>query len=40
MEIHEDLGNDVVRLFSDEGYNKIELRKDMQQKNRMVKVSK
>jgi release factor glutamine methyltransferase len=40
MEIHEDLGNDVVRLFTDEGYNKIELRKDMQQKNRMVKVSK
>jgi release factor glutamine methyltransferase len=40
MEIHEDLGDDVVQLFSDEGYNKIELRKDMQQKNRMVKVSK
>jgi release factor glutamine methyltransferase len=40
MEIHEDLGDDVVQLFSDEGYNKIELRKDMQQKNRMIKVSK
>jgi release factor glutamine methyltransferase len=40
MEIHEDLGNEVVKLFREEGYNKIELRKDMQQKNRMVKVRK
>ena len=37
LEIHEDLGNDVVALFETEGY-KIELRKDMQGKERMVKV--
>lgn len=40
MEIHEDLGQDVIDLFKENGYTKIELRKDMQQKNRMVKVSK
>ncbi len=38
-EIHEDLGEDVVRLFKDAGFSHIELRKDMQGKNRMIKVS-
>jgi release factor glutamine methyltransferase len=39
MEIHEDLGNDVITLFKQEGYGNVELRKDMQGKERMVKVS-
>jgi release factor glutamine methyltransferase len=38
MEIHEDLGKDVVNLFQQEGYNEVELRKDMQGKDRMVRV--
>jgi release factor glutamine methyltransferase len=38
MEIHEDLGKDVVELFKKEGYETVELRKDMQGKDRMVKV--
>jgi release factor glutamine methyltransferase len=38
MEIHEDLGNRVTGLFNEQGYTKIELRKDMQGKDRMVKV--
>jgi release factor glutamine methyltransferase len=38
MEIHEDLGKDVVSLFDKEGYE-VELRKDMQGKERMVKAS-
>lgn len=37
MEIHEDSGNEVVKLFEKEGY-KVELRKDMQGKDRMAKV--
>ena len=36
-EIHEDLGKDVTVLFQKEGYY-VELRKDMQGKDRMVKV--
>lgn len=40
MEIHEDLGNLVADLFKKEGYPSIELKKDMQGKNRMVKVKK
>ena len=36
MEIHEDLGEEVVILFENEGYHSIELRKDMQEKDRMV----
>lgn len=39
MEIHEDLGNDVVQLFKQEGYE-VELKKDMQGKDRMVKAWK
>lgn len=38
MEIHEGLGEDVVSLFGENGY-KVELRKDMQGKDRMVKAS-
>ena len=38
MEIHEDLGKDVVELFEMEGYSHVELKKDMQGKDRMVKV--
>jgi release factor glutamine methyltransferase len=38
MEIHEGLGKDVVELFEDAGYKRVDLRKDMQGKDRMVKV--
>ncbi|MGZ8538274.1 MAG: peptide chain release factor N(5)-glutamine methyltransferase [Flavisolibacter sp.] len=37
LEIHEDLGKDVLTLFEKEGY-KTELRNDMQGKERMVKA--
>ncbi len=40
MEIHEDSGNDVINLFIEEGYQNIEIKKDMQGKDRMVKVVK
>jgi release factor glutamine methyltransferase len=36
-EIHEDLANEVIDVFEKEGY-KVELRKDMQGKDRMVKA--
>jgi release factor glutamine methyltransferase len=36
-EIHEDLGKDVTALFQKDGYH-VELRKDMQGKDRMVKA--
>jgi release factor glutamine methyltransferase len=39
MEIHEEIGNDVVNLFKENGYCSIDLKKDMQGKNRMVKAS-
>lgn len=38
MEIHESVANDVQQLFRNEGYRSIEIRKDMQGKERMVKV--
>ena len=38
LEIHEDLGEQVANLFQQAGYRHVEIRKDMQQKNRMVKV--
>ena len=38
-EIHEDLGKEVNTLFENEGY-KVELKKDMQGKERMVKVKR
>jgi release factor glutamine methyltransferase len=37
MEIHEDLGQEVMDLFRKQGYG-VELKKDLQQKNRMVKA--
>jgi release factor glutamine methyltransferase len=39
MEIHEEIGNDVVNLFKENGYINVELRRDMQGKERMVKAS-
>lgn len=38
-EIHEDLGNSVQELFSAKGFAHTELKKDMQGKNRMIRVS-
>lgn len=38
MEIHENLGDAVVKLFESEGYANVEIRKDMQGKDRMVKA--
>lgn len=38
LEIHENLAEEVMRLFKTEGYTSIELKKDMQGKDRMVKV--
>jgi release factor glutamine methyltransferase len=40
MEIHENLGHEVVDLFNASSYISIELKKDMQGKNRMVRVRK
>jgi release factor glutamine methyltransferase len=38
MEIHEGLGSEVVSLLNNEGYQNVELKKDMQGKDRMIKV--
>lgn len=38
LEIPEESATAVVSLFKEDGYNNIELRKDMQGKNRMLKV--
>ena len=38
MEIHEELADGVAKLFQEAGYGRVELRKDMQGKDRMVKV--
>ncbi|MES2880883.1 MAG: peptide chain release factor N(5)-glutamine methyltransferase [Bacteroidota bacterium] len=38
LEIHEDLANAVVALFAGNGYKNIEVKKDMQDKERMVRV--
>ena len=40
MEIHENLGHEVVALFRQEGYDPVALRKDMQGKDRMVMARK
>lgn len=40
LEIHEDQGQQVIDLFRMEGYTSVELKKDMQGKDRMVKVQK
>ncbi len=39
VEINEALANDITRLFEQYDYNTIEVRKDMQGKDRMVRVS-
>ncbi|HET7899283.1 MAG TPA: peptide chain release factor N(5)-glutamine methyltransferase [Flavisolibacter sp.] len=39
LEIHEDLGEEIVRLLQQEGYQQVEIKKDMQGKERMVRVA-
>ncbi|MGE5106798.1 MAG: peptide chain release factor N(5)-glutamine methyltransferase [Sphingobacteriales bacterium] len=39
LEINEALGNDVVNLFKEHGFSNIELKKDLQGKDRIVKAS-
>lgn len=39
VEIHEDFANEVRSLFSLKGYQSIEIKKDLQGKDRMIKVS-
>ena len=38
MEIHEEIASDVVNLFKQNGYSDVELKKDMQAKDRMIKA--
>ena len=38
MEINEEAGEEVKKLFNAEGFNQIEIKKDLQGKNRMVRV--
>jgi len=40
LEIHEELGDGVKKIFEDEKFGSVEIRKDLQGKNRMVKVQK
>lgn len=40
MEIHEEIGSDVVNLFKENGYSNVQLKKDMQGKNRMIRGTK
>lgn len=40
LEIHEERGNDIVQLYKDKGFKAIELRKDLQGKDRMVKLTR
>lgn len=40
VEIHEDLGTATMKVFEMEGYQQIELKKDFQGKDRMIKVQK
>lgn len=39
MEIHEEIGNEVANLFKENGYTNVEIKKDMQGKDRMVKAA-
>ena len=39
VEINEALGNDVVKLFKSSGFTEVDLRKDMQGKDRMIKAT-
>jgi release factor glutamine methyltransferase len=38
VEIHEDLEQSVKQLFIEQGFRKVEARKDLQGKNRMIKA--
>ena len=38
LEIHEELADDVIHLLAESGFANIELRKDLQGKNRMIKA--
>jgi len=40
FEINEVLGKDMSQLLSDSGYSNIELKKDIFQKDRMIKANK
>ena len=40
FEIHEDFGDEMVNLISDNHYSNIELKKDLQGKNRFIKAIK
>jgi len=39
-EIHEELANDVKRVFEESDFGNIDLRKDMQGKDRMIRITK
>lgn len=39
MEIHEEIGPDIVNLFKENGYDNVELRKDLQGKDRMIRAA-
>lgn len=39
VEINESLGNDVAALFESKGFKSVQLRKDMQGKDRMIKAA-
>ncbi|MFI5185354.1 MAG: peptide chain release factor N(5)-glutamine methyltransferase [Chitinophagales bacterium] len=39
VEIHENLGTQVMNLFRSKGYQSVEIKKDLQGKNRMIKAS-
>ena len=38
LEIHENRGGEVLQMLQEKGFSKLELRKDMQGKDRMVKA--
>ena len=38
FEIHEDFGDQILKMLNSKGYYKIELRKDLQGKDRMVRA--
>ena len=40
FEMHESLGEQVKNVFSSKGYSKIEIRKDMQGKDRMLRITR
>ena len=40
VEINESLGQDVMNLFQGKGFTSVEIKKDLQEKDRMVKASK